>query len=48
MLCSTKKNAELYTEFGSSYTDESGENPNSVGSEVCGKCVVNTPCTFRI
>ena len=41
-----RKNAELYTEFGSSYTDESGENPNSVGSEVCGKCVVNTPCTF--
>ena len=41
-----RKNAELYTEFGSSYTDESGENPNSVGSEVCGKCVVNLPCTF--
>lgn len=40
------KNAELYTEFGSSYTDESGEKPNSVGSDVCGKCVVNTPCTF--
>lgn len=41
-----RKNAELYTEFGSSYTDESGEHANSVGSEVCGKCVVNTPCTF--
>lgn len=40
------KNAELYTDFGSSYTDESGEQPNSVGSDVCGKCVVNTPCTF--
>ncbi len=43
-----RKNGELYTEFGSSYTDESGDDPNSVGSEVCGKCVVNTPCTFFI
>jgi len=42
------KNAELYTEFGSSYTDESGNEPNSMGSEVCEKCVVNTPCTFFI
>lgn len=42
-----RKNAEIYTQFGSSYTNESGEQPNSVGSEVCGKCVVNTPCTFN-
>lgn len=41
-----RKNAELYKEFGSSYTDESGEHSNSLGSEVCGKCVVNTPCSF--
>lgn len=41
-----RKNAELYTEFGSSYADESGEQANSVGSEVCGKCVVNMPCSF--
>lgn len=41
-----RKNAELYTEFGSSYTDESGENANSVGSEVCGKCVTQSPCAF--
>jgi epoxyqueuosine reductase QueG len=41
-----RKNAKLYTEFGSSYINESGNLPNSVGSEVCGKCVVNTPCTF--
>lgn len=41
-----RKNAELYTDFGSSYTDVSGNQPNSIGSEVCGKCVVNTPCTF--
>jgi len=31
------KNVELYTEFGSSYTDEYGDKPNSVGSDVCGK-----------
>jgi epoxyqueuosine reductase QueG len=41
-----RKNAELYTDFGSSYTNESYDAPNSVGSEVCGKCVVNKPCTF--
>jgi epoxyqueuosine reductase QueG len=41
-----RKNGDLYTEFGSSYTNASGDCPNSVGSEVCGKCVVNTPCTF--
>lgn len=40
-----QKNAEVYTD-GSSYTDESGEQSNSIGSEVCEKCVVNTPCTF--
>ena len=39
-------NAELYTEFGNSYSDETGTNPNSVGSEVCGKCVTNVPCSF--
>jgi Uncharacterized Fe-S protein len=41
-----KKNASLYTEFGSSYTDETGEQPNSAGSEVCGKCAANVPCSF--
>lgn len=41
-----RKNAELYTKFGSSYSNTSGDCPNSIGSEVCGKCVVNTPCTF--
>lgn len=40
------KNAELYRDFGSSYSDGTGNNPNSVGSEVCGKCVVNVPCAF--
>jgi len=41
-----RKNAELYTEFGSSYTNETGDQPNSTGSEVCGKCVSNVPCSF--
>ncbi|MEL7656677.1 MAG: epoxyqueuosine reductase [Bacillota bacterium] len=41
-----RKNAELYTEFGSSYFDETGEQPNSAGSDVCGKCVSNVPCSF--
>ncbi len=41
-----KKNSESYKEFGSSYTNESGEQRNSAGSEVCGKCMVNVPCAF--
>ena len=41
-----RKNAKLYTEFGSSYTNETDEFANSAGSEVCGKCVVNAPCAF--
>jgi epoxyqueuosine reductase QueG len=41
-----RKNAALYTDFGSSYSDGTGEKANSIGSEVCGKCVVNMPCSF--
>ncbi len=41
-LC--KENAKLYTEFGSSYTNEDGTGANSVGSEVCGKCITGSPC----
>ncbi len=40
-----QKNAQLYKNFGSSYSDEKGK-PNSIGSEVCGKCAVNIPCAF--
>lgn len=40
-----RKNAEKYTMFGSSYSDENGE-ANSVGSEVCGKCVTQSPCAI--
>lgn len=38
-----QKNAEVYTDFGSSYVDENGEDANSVGSEVCGKYVTQSP-----
>lgn len=41
-----QKNAEVYTEFGSSYVDETGNSSNSIGSEVCGKCVTQSPCAF--
>ncbi|MBP2632283.1 MAG: iron-sulfur cluster-binding protein [Firmicutes bacterium] len=41
------KNAELYKDFGSSYLEQTGMNANSAGSEVCGKCVVNVPCSFK-
>ncbi len=41
-----RTNAGLYTEFGSSYTNEAGDQPNREGSEVCGKCVANVPCSF--
>ncbi|MBP2654723.1 MAG: epoxyqueuosine reductase [Firmicutes bacterium] len=41
-----KENAAIYTEFGSSYLDETGEKANSTGSEVCGKCVTSSPCAF--
>lgn len=41
-----KENAKIYTEFGSSYLDETGENANSEGSEVCGRCITSSPCAF--
>ena len=43
-LC--RENAAIYTEFGSSYVDASGDRANSEGSEVCGKCVTASPCAF--
>ena len=41
-----KENAELYTEFGSSYVDDTNVNAEKEGSEVCGKCVTASPCSF--
>jgi epoxyqueuosine reductase QueG len=40
------KNAAIYTNFGSSYIDEQTGCPNSIGSDVCGKCITNSPCAF--
>lgn len=40
------KNAEIYTDFGSSYTNEDGKGANSCGSDVCGKCITQSPCAF--
>jgi epoxyqueuosine reductase QueG len=39
------KNAKIHTGLGTSYVDEDGK-ANSVGSDVCGKCVVKLPCSF--
>lgn len=44
VLC--QENAKLFTQFGSSYTNEDGTAANSVGSEVCGKCITGSPCAF--
>lgn len=41
-----QRNAERYQSFGSSYFNSSGDKPNSIGSEVCGKCISNVPCSF--
>jgi len=43
-LC--QENAKIYNMFGSSYTTEDGTGVNSVGSEVCGKCITGSPCAF--
>lgn len=43
-LC--QENAAIYTNFGSSYREEAGDAANSVGSDVCGKCVTGSPCAF--
>jgi len=41
-----RENAKIYSEFGSSYVEETDGNANSEGSEVCGKCVTASPCAF--
>ena len=40
------KNAAIYQDFGSSYLTEDGTEPNSEGSDVCGKCITSSPCAF--
>jgi epoxyqueuosine reductase QueG len=39
------KNAAIYNNLGTSYTDANG-NAVSSGSDVCGKCVTSIPCAF--
>lgn len=45
-----RKNAEIYNQFGSSYTSDmptlSSTTSNVGGSEVCGKCITHSPCAF--
>lgn len=42
-----QKNARRYTGFGSSYFNGTDETqPNSPGSDVCGKCTAGVPCSF--
>lgn len=41
------KNAKVHTGLGNSYADQAGEEAADSGSEVCGKCLTNLPCTFR-
>ena len=42
------KNAEIYTSFGNSYASAPGQEAAESGSEVCGKCLAELPCTYRI
>jgi epoxyqueuosine reductase QueG len=41
------QNAKLYTQFGNSYASAVGEETADSGSEVCGKCLVNLPCSVK-
>lgn len=41
------ENARVYTHFGNSYSTKAGEETEDSGSEVCGKCLTNLPCTAR-
>lgn len=40
------ENAAAYPEGGSTYVDESTGKGNSPGTDVCGKCVTQSPCAF--
>ena len=41
-----RENAMKHTEYGSSYLNSEGAE-NTMGSEVCGKCVTYAPCTYK-
>jgi len=40
------KNAAIYKDIGSSYQYGQEEGEDSIGSEVCGKCIAHAPCAF--
>jgi epoxyqueuosine reductase QueG len=40
-------NAGVHRGYGNSYTSKAGEEPEESGSDVCGKCLIGVPCTFR-
>lgn len=42
-----RENARVYTQFGNSYASAAGQEAEDSGSEVCGKCLVNLPCTMK-
>ena len=42
-----RENAKIYNQFGNSYASGEGEEADDSGSEVCGKCLTNLPCTFK-
>lgn len=42
-----QKNARVHNSYGSSYFEADGS-ANSVGSDVCGKCVTFAPCTYGV
>ena len=44
-LC--RKNARLLPVMGNSYAAVAGQEAAETGSEVCGKCEVHMPCSFR-
>lgn len=40
------ENAKVYNQFGNSYASKAGDETVDSGSEVCGKCLVNLPCSM--
>lgn len=41
------ENAKVYKQYGNSYASGVGEEAADSGSEVCGKCLVNLPCSMK-
>lgn len=41
------ENAKEHNQFGNSYAAKAGEETEDSGSEVCGKCLINLPCSMK-